>query len=464
MSREAFLENLPLVRAEQGREGRFRIRGVEIGGAAPVVIAGPCAVESGAQILQIAARVQQLGAQGLRGGVFKPRSSPYSFQGLGEEGLQYLQEARDKTGLFTVVEVISSDQIPLVAEFADVLQIGARNMQNFDLLRAAGRSGRPVLLKRGLSATIQEFLQAAEYILVEGNPRVILCERGIRTFETMTRNTLDINAIPLLKQLTHLPVFADPSHGTGRSDLVIPVAKAALSAGAHGIIVEVHPNPGAALSDGNQSLDFAAFAALMNQLPGVAGAKSPATRSHSWTAAQGRVTPDKARFCELAATGEYRYIPVYRRLVTDSETPVTAFAKLTEGPGRFLLESVERGEQVGRYSFIGWEPLAVFEAAAADITISLEGETLHCQGEPLARLEKLLTDLRIAPAPEFDRLCGGAVGSIGYDYIRQIERLPSQNPARIGVPDLHWVIRSCQSSNHADCHGQSGRRRERGRL
>lgn len=452
MSREAFLESLPLVRAEQGREGRFPIRGVTIGGADPVVIAGPCAVESGAQILQIAARVKQSGAQGLRGGVFKPRSSPYSFQGLGEEGLQYLQEARDQTGLFTVVEVIASEQIPLVAEFADVLQIGARNMQNFDLLRAAGRSGRPVLLKRGLSATIQEFLQAAEYILVEGNPHVILCERGIRTFETMTRNTLDINAIPLLKQLTHLPVFADPSHGTGRSDLVIPVAKAALSAGADGLIVEVHPDPAAALSDGNQSLDYPGFAALMNQLPGHAPARpAPHARVHSEARNSGaqtravparaaQVNPARTRFLELAATGEYSYVPVYRRLVTDSETPVTAFAKLTDGPGRFLLESVERGEQVGRYSFIGWEPLAVFEADGATITISHAGAIRRCQGEPLEELRKLLAALRIAPAPELDRLCGGAVGYIGYDYIRQLERLPDKNAAAIGIPDLHWVI------------------------
>jgi len=263
MSREAFLESLPLVRLED-KMSTFTIGGVEIGGVKPVVIAGPCAVESEEQLLQIAIAVKMNGAQGLRGGVFKPRSSPYSFQGLGEVGLKYLAAAKKQTGLFTVVEITSAGQIPYISDYVDILQIGARNMQNFELLKAVGRSMKPVLLKRGLSATIQELLQAAEYILYEGNTRVILCERGIRTFETSTRNTLDINAIPLLKQFTHLPVFADPSHGTGRRDLVIPVAKAALAAGADGLMIEVHPNPDAAISDGMQSIDFTAFESLMN--------------------------------------------------------------------------------------------------------------------------------------------------------------------------------------------------------
>jgi 3-deoxy-7-phosphoheptulonate synthase len=265
MSREAFLESLPLVRLED-KMSAFTIRGVEIGGDKPVVIAGPCAVESEEQLLQIAAVVKASGAQGLRGGVFKPRSSPYSFQGLGKVGLKYLAEAREETGLFTVVEITAAEQIQQVDDYVDLIQIGARNMQNFELLKAVGRSKKPVLLKRGLSATIQELLQAAEYILCEGNFQVILCERGIRTFEPSTRNTLDINAIPLLKQFTHLPVFADPSHGTGRRDLVTPVAKAVLAAGADGLIIEVHPNPDRAISDGMQSLDFNAFKNLMNHL------------------------------------------------------------------------------------------------------------------------------------------------------------------------------------------------------
>jgi len=214
MSREAFLEALPLVRAN-GMASIFQVRGVEIGGLDPVVIAGPCAVESEEQILAVARFVKERGAHGLRAGSISPAVRPIVFQGLGREGLAYLEEARRETGLFLIIEVSSDAQLAEVEEYADILQIGARNMQNFELLKAAGRSGKPVMLKRGLSATIQELLQAAEYILNEGNLQVILCERGIRTFETITRNTLDINAIPLLKQLTHLPVFVDPSHGTG---------------------------------------------------------------------------------------------------------------------------------------------------------------------------------------------------------------------------------------------------------
>ncbi len=430
MSREEFLENLPLVRAT-GTESCFEIGGVRVGGGKPVIIAGPCAVESEEQLLRIAEFVKANGAHGLRGGVYKPRSSPYSFQGLGHSGLGYLGKAKAATGLFTVVEVTSIAQIGEVSDYADLIQIGARNMQNFELLKAAGKSKQPVLLKRGLSATIQELLQAAEYILKEGNPRVILCERGIRTFETITRNTLDINAIPLLKQLTHLPVFADPSHGTGRRDLVIPVAKAALSAGADGLIIEVHPDPATALSDGIQSLDFSGFQNLMQHL----SLKQPPTERDS----KAPVLPNQERYQGLVEAG-YRYIPVYSELFNDADTPVTTFAKLTEGEGRFLLESVERGEQVGRYSFICWDPLLTIKASGAEITLIDKGGSSLIKGEPMTEIKKKLDSLQVALLPELGKFYGGAVGFTGYDYIRQIETLPSQTKPLTGLPDLYWVV------------------------
>lgn len=244
----------------------FALDGVTIGGKNILVIAGPCAVESRSQILETAYAVRESGAHALRGGAFKPRTSPYAFQGLGEKGLELLAEARQATGLPVITEVLSPEQVPLVAQYADVLQIGARNMQNSALLHAAGASQRPVLLKRGMSATIEELLMAAEYILSHGNRRVILCERGIRTFETATRNTTDINAIPVLKSLTHLPVIIDPSHGTGNWQYVTPVARAGIAAGADGVIVEVHPNPENAASDGSQSLKVERFAEMVTQL------------------------------------------------------------------------------------------------------------------------------------------------------------------------------------------------------
>lgn len=248
----------------------FPLDGIKIGGDEVVVIAGPCAVESRSQLLEIAQAVKEAGAQALRGGAYKPRSSPYSFQGLGEEGLEILAEARQLTGLPIITEVMAPELVPLVAKYADVLQIGARNMQNFSLLHAAGESQHPVLLKRGNSATIEELLMAAEYILSHDNRRVILCERGIRTFETATRNTTDINAIPVLKSLTHLPVILDPSHSTGRWEFVLPVARAAIAAGADGLIVEVHSNPENALSDGGQSLKPERFAELVRQVHAIA--------------------------------------------------------------------------------------------------------------------------------------------------------------------------------------------------
>jgi 3-deoxy-7-phosphoheptulonate synthase len=237
-----------------------------------VIIAGPCAVESREQLLETAHAVREAGAHVLRGGAYKPRTSPYSFQGLGEAGLEILAEARQQTGLAVVTEVMAPEQIELVTQHADMLQIGARNMQNYNLLHAVGECQCPALLKRGPSATIDELLMAAEYILSHGNRSVVLCERGIRTYETATRNTTDINAIPVLKSLTHLPVILDPSHGTGHWEYVEAVGRAAIAAGADGLIVEVHPDPTIALSDGGQSLKPERFAALVQQVAAVAAA------------------------------------------------------------------------------------------------------------------------------------------------------------------------------------------------
>jgi 3-deoxy-7-phosphoheptulonate synthase len=243
-----------------------KIRDVEIGAQRVVVMAGPGSVENRDQIERSADIVAAGGAQVIRGGAFKPRSSPYAPQGLGEEGLKLLREAADRTGLLVASEVMDQTQIPLVAQYSDILQVGARNMQNFNLLRELGKQRKPVLLKRGISATIEELLLSAEYIMSGGNYDVILCERGIRTFETYTRNTMDISAIPVVKKLSHLPIVADPSHGTGRRDKVLPMARAAVAAGADGLLVEVHPDPDRALSDGAQSLRPEQFQEMMRQL------------------------------------------------------------------------------------------------------------------------------------------------------------------------------------------------------
>jgi 3-deoxy-7-phosphoheptulonate synthase len=248
------------------------VGGASIGGREITVIAGPCSVEGREMLLQSAESVKLAGARLLRGGAYKPRSSPYAFQGLGETALKLLAEVRAATGLPVVTEVMDTRQVEIVAEHADVLQIGARNMQNFSLLSEVGRIQRPVLLKRGLSATIKELLMAAEYIMAQGNRDVILCERGIRTYETATRNTFDVAAIPVLKQETHLPVIVDPSHAAGRADLVPALSYAAIAAGADGLIIEVHPTPESALSDGDQSLAPAAFASLMRSLQPFAAA------------------------------------------------------------------------------------------------------------------------------------------------------------------------------------------------
>ncbi len=250
----------------------FPLGDVVVGSDEIIIMAGPCSVESRSQILETAHACKEAGAHVLRGGAFKPRTSPYAFQGLGEEGLEYLAEAREQTGMLIVTEVMEPAMVPLVCEYADILQIGARNMQNYALLHAAGESQYPVLLKRGMSSLIEEWLMCAEYILSHGNTRVMLCERGIRTFETYTRNTFDINAIPVAKHMTHLPVIADPSHATGKWEYVAAAAKGAVAAGADGLIIEVHPRPDEAMSDGVQSLKPEKFAKLVEEMKAVANA------------------------------------------------------------------------------------------------------------------------------------------------------------------------------------------------
>ncbi|MCF7907972.1 MAG: 3-deoxy-7-phosphoheptulonate synthase [Candidatus Omnitrophica bacterium] len=245
-------------------------RGVEVGGKKITVIAGPCSIESEAQLMEVAKKVKKSGASILRGGAFKPRSSPYTFQGLGQEGLKILKDASDKFSIATATEVMDTRDVELVARYSDCLQIGARNMQNFNLLKEVGQTKKPVILKRGLNATIKELLMSAEYILSEGNFNVILCERGIRTFEDFTRNTLDISAVPVIKLLSHLPIVVDPSHAAGKWGLVGPLSKAAIAAGCDGLLIEVHPNPQEALSDGPQQLLPENFASLMNELKDIA--------------------------------------------------------------------------------------------------------------------------------------------------------------------------------------------------
>ncbi len=249
-----------------------KVGDVDIGGNSFVVMAGPCSIENREQLYQTAQAVRKAGARILRGGAFKPRTSPYSFQGLGEEGLKYLAEVGRELKMPTITEVMDPRQTELVSRYADIIQVGARNMQNFDLLKELGRAQKPILLKRGMSAKIEEFLMSAEYILSQGNYNVILCERGIRTFEEATRFTLDLSAVPLVKELSHLPIIVDPSHGTGRRSLIAPMSKAALAAGSNGVMVEVHPKPEAALSDGFQSLNFEDFNKLMISIQTMAAA------------------------------------------------------------------------------------------------------------------------------------------------------------------------------------------------
>jgi len=250
----------------------IKIGPVEIGGSKVITMAGPCSIENEHQIEDTAAIVAKAGAQIIRGGAFKPRSSPYSFQGLGEEGLKIMRAAADRQGLLTISEVMDQVQIPLLVQYSDILQVGARNMQNFNLLRELGKVRKPVLLKRGIAGTIEELLLSAEYVMSGGNYQVLLCERGIRTFETSTRNTMDIAAMPVLKRLTHLPVIADPSHGTGKRDYVLPMARASVAAGADGLLVEVHPDPDRAISDGAQTLRPDQFSQMMTEVKAIASA------------------------------------------------------------------------------------------------------------------------------------------------------------------------------------------------
>ncbi|MCX6642176.1 MAG: 3-deoxy-7-phosphoheptulonate synthase [Candidatus Bathyarchaeota archaeon] len=267
MSKLMVTQKIKLAVKHNGQEqAKINVRGKIIGGEQIIVMAGPCSVESEEQLIEVAQIVKAAGAHILRGGAFKPRTLPYSFQGLGEEGLKILAKARDETGMPIITEVMAPEDVELVESYTDILQIGARNMQNFPLLRRVGTAEKPVMLKRGMSATIEEWLGCAEYILNEGNLDVILCERGIRTYETITRNTLDVSAVPIIKQLSHLPVIVDPSHGTGVRSLVNPMAKASIAAGADGVMVEVHPHPEKALSDGDQSLHPAEFQCLMREL------------------------------------------------------------------------------------------------------------------------------------------------------------------------------------------------------
>jgi len=258
-----------------------KVDGINIGGKELVVIAGPCAVESEQQLLETARAVKAAGATILRGGAFKPSTSPYQFRGLGEHGLELLAQVKREVGLPIITEAMTPGEVEIVARYSDILQIGARNMQNFNLLEEVGKTGKPVMLKRGLSATVQEWLLAAEYVLAQGNEQLILCERGIRTFETYTRNTMDISVIPIIEKVSHLPIIADPSHGTGKWYLVIPMALAAVAAGADGIMVEVHPHPDLALKDGAQSLTFSNFQQLMAQLKSVAEAVGRQVAGHS---------------------------------------------------------------------------------------------------------------------------------------------------------------------------------------
>ncbi len=259
--------NLLVSRDVQPENSVVRVGNVAFGDGGFVVMAGPCSVESEDQLMACAEVIADCGGQLLRGGAFKPRTSPYEFQGLGEPGLKLLELARERFGLGIVTEVVTEADVDLVANYADLMQVGARNMQNFALLKALGRCGKPVLLKRGPSATLKEWLMAAEYILANGNPDVVLCERGIRSFDSHTRNVCDITAVPAMKEMTHLPVILDPSHATGRRSLVAPLARAAVAVGADGLLVECHPNPDAALSDGAQSLDLTQFRQLMMTLP-----------------------------------------------------------------------------------------------------------------------------------------------------------------------------------------------------
>lgn len=416
--------------ARNGPTRVIKIGDVTIGDGRPVVIAGPCAVENREQYISTAIAVKAAGAVGLRGGIFKPRTSPYSFQGLAEEGLDLLREAKNATGMFIVVEVLNAEDVAIAQGVADVFQIGARNMQNFSLLKLLGRQNKPVILKRGPSATVMEWLQAAEYILVEGNESVMLCERGIRTFETMTRNTLDINGVALIKTLSGFPILADPSHGTGRRDLILPVARASLAAGADGLIIEVHPKPDEALSDGDQSLNFDQFKGFMNALELL-----PPTVAH-----HDLMTPKPERIKELIVKG-HSFIPISRTISADLETPVSLFLKCAKGTQKFLLESVAAGERPSRFSYVGWNPLAILYAKDDGVYRETREKTEKLQADDiLEALKNEFASLNVASRPDLPGFTGGCVGYMGYEYIRRIERLPIKSEDTLDLPESCWMI------------------------
>jgi len=351
--------------------------GVEIGGRELIVIAGPCAVESAEQVEEVAVAVASVGARMLRGGAFKPRTSPYAFQGLGVEGLELLALARQRSGLPVVTEVLAPEEVPLADELADMLQVGARSMQNFPLLKALGRGRQPVLLKRGQGSTVDELLLAAEYIVFHGNPHVVLCERGIRTFETTTRNTLDMGAVAALKALTHLPVIVDPSHAAGRSDLVPAIAKAACAAGADGLLVEVHPSPATARSDGAQALDPSEFAALMRDLAAIAvlcGRSMAASRPG-------------AQAAELA------------RLRAHIDAIDAAVASLLSERFRIVLDVARVKDALGLSLHSPEREQAVLERVARLVEPPLEPEAARVVFEAIVEQARLVAARRGAPAP-----------------------------------------------------------------
>ncbi|MBO8168558.1 MAG: anthranilate synthase component I [Thermoanaerobacteraceae bacterium] len=437
-----------------------KVGNVLFGGKEFQIMAGPCAVESEQQLLATAAAVAQAGASVLRGGAYKPRSSPHSFQGLGEHGLDLLLRAKEVSGLPVVTEVVSTVHVEQVAAYADLLQVGARNMQNFELLRRLGELNKPVLLKRGLSATVEEWLYAAEYLLVEGNHQIILCERGIRTYESATRFTLDLSAVPLAKSRTELPVVVDPSHGTGRADLVLPMAKAAVAAGADGLLIEVHPSPDNALCDGKQSLTIQEFKHLVEELrPFVdaAGRQMPSKRD-KYKPAIGtvqflegvKVIPDYRQYCQKVTRGD-KVIPVYTEVMIGNETPASALLKLGQTPYSFILESVEGNDQIARYSFVGNDPYLVFQAAGSKVKLGKPGEqdafpNKICQWEerdndqPLAELRKLLQQYTAETGRNLPRFFGGAVGYIGFEGVRYFEPVLAKTLEPGGLADINMIF------------------------
>ncbi len=440
--------------------GLVEVGGIHFGGGEFHFLAGPCAVESREQLLTIARAVGEMGAAVLRGGAYKPRSSPYSFQGLKEEGLDLLLQAREVSGLPIVTEVVSVAHVEQVAAFADLLQVGARNMQNFELLRRLGQINKPVLLKRGLAATIEEWLSAAQYIAAEGNTRIILCERGIRTYESATRFTLDLSAVPLAKSLSGYPVIVDPSHSTGRAELVVPMAKAAVAVGADGLLVEVHNSPEDALCDGKQSLELEAFGRMVKELAPFINAagrslRKPGKRSGLGSCKQisggNKYYPSAEQFLTRARNGE-KVIPVYTEIMLDNETPVTALMKLGQTPYSFILESVEGSEQIARYSFVGNDPYLVFQTEGDSIKIGTaeNGEAFPNKEfiwkerkgvRPLDELQRLLGRYTARGEQNLPRFFGGAVGYMGFNGVGYFEPVLKKGcTPEAGIADVNLLF------------------------